>query len=302
MRNVPQLELGQVAIEKIDLSEDSRDDMRGIQHVYADPAVQDPGGGDPSGSVPQESASRRCGRSWCPEAGPGLDHLHELVNETVRKFPDHGDIRDNTRYSYRTVLENVSHLTPEVLEKASHLVAGSGHAMVRKRKSDGPLRGRCDSFVVRCTTRRTSTCCGMRCLVRPRSRARGGDGSGSIGAAGSAFRRDPAGLFGGWYLDDSRELERKRRLWRRASGPSGFSRSNRTSTMPAGRSTRWTAAQGEKIPQEERVFSIFEERWCVKGKCRWNSACRWPCWRTSTASSCTTGSCGRAVTWTMRCP
>ncbi len=41
MRDVirPQLELGQVAIEKIDLNENSRDDMRGIQHVYADPAV-----------------------------------------------------------------------------------------------------------------------------------------------------------------------------------------------------------------------------------------------------------------------
>ncbi len=73
--------------------------------------------------------------------GYDLDHLHELVNETVRKFLDHGDIRDNTRYSYRTVLENVSHLTPEVLEKVSQLVAESGHAMVRKSKSDGSFAG-----------------------------------------------------------------------------------------------------------------------------------------------------------------
>ncbi len=40
MRNVPQLELGQVAIEKIDLGENSRDDMRGIQHVDADPSTR----------------------------------------------------------------------------------------------------------------------------------------------------------------------------------------------------------------------------------------------------------------------
>ncbi len=45
MRDVihPQLKLGQVAIEEIDLNENSRDDippmLRGIQHVYADPAV-----------------------------------------------------------------------------------------------------------------------------------------------------------------------------------------------------------------------------------------------------------------------
>ncbi len=164
--------------------------------------------------------------------GPGydLDHLHELVNEPVRKFPDHGDIRDNTRYSYRTVLENVSHLTPEVLGKVSQLVAESGHAMVRKsgeyksgkRKSDGPLRGRCDSFVVECTTRRTSTCCGMRCVVwcaaaQPCSR---GWRQWQHRSRGKRFQKRPGG--GGWYLDDSRELERRRRFrcfGRRASEP-----------------------------------------------------------------------------------
>ncbi len=88
------------------------------------------------------------------------------------------------------------------------------------QERQGPLRGRCDSFVVHYPTDVNLLWDAMRCLVR--SRARGGDGSGSIGAAGSAFRRDLAGLFGGWYLDDSRELERRRRfrhLWRKASEP-----------------------------------------------------------------------------------
>ncbi len=164
-----------------------------------------------------------CQETWM------LDHLHELVNETVRKFPDHGDIRDNTRYSYRTVLENVSHLTPEVLEKVSQLVAESGHAMVRKSKSDGSFAGPL-RFVRGALPdgRQPAVGCDALSGARPRSRARGGGGSGSIGAAGSAFRRFDRPGGGGWYLDDSRELERKRRfrhLWRRASRPSWFSRS-----------------------------------------------------------------------------
>ncbi len=94
--------------------------------------------------------------------GYDFDHLHELVNEhkTVRKFLGH--IWDDTRYGLQTVVDNVSQLTPEVLGKVSQLVAESGHAMVRK---SGKVP--CGAAAIRswCTTRRTSTCCGMRCVV-----------------------------------------------------------------------------------------------------------------------------------------
>ncbi len=81
--------------------------------------------------------------------GYDFDHLHELMNEMVRKFLGH--IWYDTRYGHQTVVDNVSQLTPEVLGKVSQLVAESGHAMIRSKdcpKSDGSLRGRCDSFVV----------------------------------------------------------------------------------------------------------------------------------------------------------
>ncbi len=122
--------------------------------------------------------------------GYDLDHLHELVNETVRKFLDHGDIRDNTRYRYRTVLENVSHLTPEVLEKVSQLVAESGHAMVRKSGKYKSGKVPCGAAAIRLwwsalpDGRQPAVGCDALSGARPRSRARGGGGSGSIGAAG----------------------------------------------------------------------------------------------------------------------
>ncbi len=114
--------------------------------------------------------------------------MHELVNEhrTVRKFLGHTDIWDHTRYGYQTMVDHVSLLTPEVLGKVSQLIAEKGHAMVRKRKdgtngadgaddrgrrrSDDPLRGRCDSFVVKTDVHYPTDVHllwdAMRCLVR----------------------------------------------------------------------------------------------------------------------------------------
>ncbi len=90
--------------------------------------------------------------------------------------------------------------TPEVLGKVSQRIAEKGHAMVRKRKrtrkrkdgangtngadgaddrgrrrSDDPLRGRCDSFVVKTDVHYPTDVHllwdAMRCLVRDTGRA-----------------------------------------------------------------------------------------------------------------------------------
>ncbi len=147
MRDVirPQLELGQVAIEEIDLNENSRNNipLRGIQHVYADPSTR-------LSEILEEGilpgVSHTKGRPGAVE-DPGVlkqgprydfDHLHELVNKTVRKSLGH--ISDDTRYEHQTAVDNVSQLTPNVLRKVSQLVAESGHAMVRSK--DCPRAGR----------------------------------------------------------------------------------------------------------------------------------------------------------------
>ena len=80
--------------------------------------------------------------------GCDFDQLHELVNEhkTLRNFLGHTDC-DNQFYHYQTLVDIVSLLTPELLQKVNQLVVESGHTAVGK-KPDAPLRGRRGSFVV----------------------------------------------------------------------------------------------------------------------------------------------------------
>ena len=75
--------------------------------------------------------------------------MYDLVNEnnTLRQFLGHADIWDRRQYSYQSVVDNVSLLTPELLAEVGKLVVGSGHK-VSKKKPGGLLHGRCDSFVV----------------------------------------------------------------------------------------------------------------------------------------------------------
>ncbi len=321
MRNVIrlQMELGQVAIEEIEIDESSRDDipplLLGLRHVYADRSVRarlfeilE------QGILPEVSHTKgRPGMELWRILVMGLlkqvlgcdfDRLHELVNQhhTVRKFLGHSGFWDETRYRYPTVVHNVSLLTPDVLGEVLQLIAESGHALVRKRKrkrksgpggrpSKEPLRGRCDSFVVKTDVHFPTDVNllwdAMRCLVRETGR--------------STLR---AGVSGGrQWRHRSRRLQRLfqkvRRTRRARPGPiqayldACWEEVRRAeATVPALREQGVGAPRilriesylkparrqldpvdrrllkGEKIPQEEKVFSIFEEhtRWCVKGK------------------------------------
>ena len=80
--------------------------------------------------------------------GYDFDRLHDTVNQhmTLRQFLDHTD-SDKKRYHYQTLVDNVSLLTPEVHGKVNQLIVESGHTVVGK-KPGKPLRGRCVSFVV----------------------------------------------------------------------------------------------------------------------------------------------------------
>lgn len=82
------------------------------------------------------------------------DRLHELVNQhnTLRAMLGHGAFED-FNYHFQTLKDNVSLLTPKLLDEINQLVVNSGHALVvdarSGKKKDAPaLRGRCDSFVV----------------------------------------------------------------------------------------------------------------------------------------------------------
>ncbi len=97
-----------------------------------------------------------------------FDRLHDLVNEhnTLRQFLGHADIWDRKPYSYPSVVDNVSLLTPELLAEVGKLVVGSGHKVSKKS-----LVACCTGGVIRLwlrrmfMTRRMSLFYGMCCAV-----------------------------------------------------------------------------------------------------------------------------------------
>lgn len=77
------------------------------------------------------------------------DKLHEMSNNhnTLRLMLGHS-ILDRECYAIQTIKDNVSLFTPEILDRINQVVVKSGHKLVCKKKDDETLKGRCDSFVV----------------------------------------------------------------------------------------------------------------------------------------------------------
>ena len=186
MRQVrnPQMTLGEVHIEDIELDLKSRDDipalLLGLQHLYADEhfrsrlfALLDehilPGIDRKVGRPGMEMWRILVMGVIKQGLGCDFDRLHELVNEhkTLRRFLGHADVWDDYRYGYQRLVDNVSLLRPELLVAVNDLVVESGHAVARK-KPGAPLGGRCDRASwsrPTCTIRRMSVSCGTRCAA-----------------------------------------------------------------------------------------------------------------------------------------
>ena len=77
------------------------------------------------------------------------DRIHELSNQhgTIRQMLGHGDWSDDYRYNLQTLKDNLRLFTPELLDRINQVVVDAGHALVKKTP-DEPLAARCDSFVV----------------------------------------------------------------------------------------------------------------------------------------------------------
>ena len=309
MRQVrnPQMELGEVHIEKIELDLKSRDDipalLLGLQHLYADEhfrsrlfALLDehilPGIDRKVGRPGMEMWRILVMGVIKQGLGCDFDRLHELVNEhkTLRRFLGHADVWDDYRYGYQRLVDNVSLLRPELLVAVNDLVVESGHAVARK-KPGAPLVGRCDSFVVETDVHYPTDVSllwdAMRCLIRAVGRA----------AAKSGVR--------GWrqwkHLTRLvRRLFHRVRATRRARPEHVEAYLGRCldlvvraeaslSVLVAHGVKAWEIVEiegyiahakrqidqidrrllkGETIPQDEKVFSIFEPhtRWIAKGK------------------------------------
>ena len=186
-----QLQLGEIAIDKIWINPKSRDDipavLKGLQHIWCDEALREQLYALLDEHILPE-ADRTVGRPGMDlwqilvlgvlkqGLGCDFDRLHELTNhhDTIRAFLGHSDFGDMTHYEYQTVVDNVSLLTPELLSAVGRLVVESGHKVAKKKPGER-LRGRCDSFVVETDVHYPTDVNllwdAVRCLVRETGRA-----------------------------------------------------------------------------------------------------------------------------------
>lgn len=158
-----QMKLGEIDVSQIKFDLRSRDDipkvLRGLQYLYLDEALRQKVFALLESEIAPKVA-KRTGRPgmtlWsilvCGvlrlDLNADYDRLHELVNQhkTLREMLGHGLYDDDKKYAYQTLVDNVSLLTPELLDKLNQLIVEGGHVVVKK--GDAALRGRCDSFVV----------------------------------------------------------------------------------------------------------------------------------------------------------
>jgi len=166
MRKVqhPQMKMGEVEISKIQLDTRSRDEipklLLGLKHIYCTPEIREQVFAILEEIIPKKTSKEngRVGMDLWNILVLGTirlncdwdyDKLREMANnhKTLRQMLGHGIEEDDKQYPLQTLKDNVSLLTPAVLDRINQVVVQSGHKLVRKKKDEG-LRGRCDSFVV----------------------------------------------------------------------------------------------------------------------------------------------------------
>ena len=176
----PQMQLGEVDISKIKFDPRSRDDipriLRGLQFIYMSAPLREAifglleakvaphvskGNGRPGMTLWRILA---CGVMRL-DLNIDYDRLHELANQhrTFRQMLGHGE-DDEASYHFKTLKDNVSLLTPDLLDEINQIVVNAGHGLLKKKPAKRCVGGATPlRWKLMFTFRRTSTCCSMRC-------------------------------------------------------------------------------------------------------------------------------------------
>lgn len=158
-----QMKLGEIDISQIKFDLQSRDEipklLMGLQYIYTNPELRDMVFDMLTGLTPPhiDPETGRCGMDYWKILVLGtlrlacnfdFDKLKEIADNhaTVRQMLCHSIFDRDLRYPLQTVKDNVSLLTPEVLDRINRCVVGYGHELLGKSQSDC-FHARCDSFV-----------------------------------------------------------------------------------------------------------------------------------------------------------
>ena len=320
-----QLSFEQTPIEEVEIDPGSRDDipaaLKGIQHLYCNVPLRERvftlleehilDRVDRADEQEQAAAARvnpalgRPGMHLWIVLVPALlkqalhcdfDRLAELASKhiDVRRIMGLSGPFCDRQFSHRSVIRNVSLVTPALLRALNQLVVTEGQRLAGF-ESDEPLQARADSFVVETNVHYpTDTSLlwdALRCLLR------------LLGVSCQKLEVSGWRQSGHW-LGKVRKLFNRVRSARQRRGKPGRRRvklylrvarllvKRAEQTLPRLEAKPGTQAvraeverllgharrqidqidrrvlQGETIPHAEKVFSIFEEhtRWCSKGK------------------------------------
>ncbi len=147
----PQLTFGQTPIDQIKIDMRSRDEipkfLLGLQYIYCNPELRQEVFNILKNMIPEHTNSKtgrpgmnlwkilvmatiRINCNW------DYDKLQEIINNhrTIRQMLGHGMMDDDKAYPLQTLKDNVSLLTPEILDKINTLVNKEGHKLLVKKK------------------------------------------------------------------------------------------------------------------------------------------------------------------------
>lgn len=181
MRKVQQqqMKLGEVAVSKIALDTRSRDEipklLMGLQHIYCTPEIREEVFAILEDIIPGKTNKNngRLGMDLWNILVLGTirlncdwdyDKLREMADNhrTLRQMLGHGIDEGDKRYPLQTLKDNVSLLTPAVLDRINQVVVESGHKLVHKKKAKACGAGVTALWLKRtCIIQRTSICFSM---------------------------------------------------------------------------------------------------------------------------------------------
>ena len=145
------MRFGETPIDKIKFDLRARDEVPklliGLQHIYCTPELREEVFNILEDLVPEQTNSKngrpgmdlwkilvlgtvRLNCNW------DYDKLQDIANNhrNIRQMLGHGMMDNDATYPLQTLKDNVSLLTPEVLEKINKVVVEAGHKLILKKK------------------------------------------------------------------------------------------------------------------------------------------------------------------------